>query len=121
MRADYVAANLELLASLPLPRGSERVRTESEGYERSAYATNAYFRAPRGTTARRLAAFYFARLRPDWRLVERTVFAQAGNSIIVLGFRRGAAGTWLNTANLYSRGQFELIVDHRAWEHRGAA
>ena len=119
-RDAYTSRNLDLLATLPLPDGTRRLAAETEDYEPTAYATNGRFRAPRGTTARALAAFYTSRLQPEWQLVERSVFRQpTGNSIIVLGFRRGDAGVWVNTADLYVTGQFELIVDHRGWEHRG--
>ena len=119
---DYAARNLELLAVLPVPQGASQVRNETENYAPTAYATSARFGIRRGTTARALAAFYFSRLRPSWRLVERSVYPQGnGNSIIILGFRRGEEGVWLNTADLYAIGQFELIVDHRAWQQRGAA
>ena len=118
---DYAARNVELLEALPLPQAASQARSETENYAPTAYATSARFRAPRGTTARALAAFYFSRLRPSWRLVERSVYPQPdGNSIIILGFRRGEEGVWLNTADLYATGQFELIVDHRAWQQRGA-
>ena len=120
-RAAYTSRNLDLLAKLPLPDGTRRLATETEDYEPTGYATNGRFRAPRGTTARALASFYRARLEPEWELVERSVFRQpTGNSVIVLGFRRGDAGVWVNTADLYVKGQFELIVDHRGWENRAA-
>jgi len=114
---DYARGNAALLETLPLPDGASEIRTETEGYEPTAYATNARFRAAKGTTAKGLAGFYFEQLRPRWRLVERSVYPQAnGNSIVILGFRQGEAGVWLNTADLHATGQFELIVDHRAWK-----
>ena len=120
----YIAANRDLLNSLPVPPGVERVRVGSDPYRKGdmavtlpdGWGTLATFLAPEGTTREDVVRFYIRELSPDWEYCIDTIKMLGGGNRVgvdivttadrsknIMGsavFGNGTASVSVNTLNM---------------------
>jgi hypothetical protein len=116
-RTEYVNENKSVFRELPRFPGS-RLESESSSESRDeedgpvvGYVTLFDFALPVDSTPDQVAAFFEARLRPDWRLVEELDGP-------VLNFRRGQAAVSINLESWRGH-ELEIAVDHAFYPRPG--
>ena len=106
----YIADNKELLDSLPVAPGVERISVVSSSYSSDelvfippdGWGTRATYRAPPDVSEKDVVDFYISNLSPQWQYCENYV-----NSIDLLTRERGV----VTTGVFFKRGPARVSVD----------
>ena len=124
----HIAANSDLLESLPIPPGAEQIRVNSHAYESDelpitppdGWGTLATYSAPPDATREEIVDFYISQLSPHWKSCIDTdsIVPVSGQKRSEMGnaqFSRKKAYVSVDTKNINatSRSQtFDVYVDH---------
>ena len=124
----YIAENEDLLDSLTVPPGVQRIWIGSHSYTKDdgglmppdGWGTRATYQAPSETSREDIVDFFLSELSPEWQscVIEiNVVEAATGKSTQMMGgasFTRGSSVVSIDTDNMLDEAPhtFDIFVDH---------